>query len=79
MSYLQPGAFANGFKGVCSVFVTAAFSFAGTEVVGLAATESASPRTRMPQAIKMTFWRITIIYIMSLLFIGRKSHQHIRV
>jgi amino acid transporter len=25
----EPGAFANGFKGVCSVFVTAAFSFAG--------------------------------------------------
>lgn len=28
----DPGAFANGFKGVCSVFVTAAFSFAGTEL-----------------------------------------------
>lgn len=25
----NPGAFANGFKGVCSVFVTAAFSYAG--------------------------------------------------
>lgn len=23
----SPGAFANGFKGVCTVFVTAAFSF----------------------------------------------------
>ena len=30
----DPGAFANGFKGVCSVFVTAAFSFAGTELGG---------------------------------------------
>ena len=28
--YYNPGAFANGFKGVCAVFVTAAFSFAGT-------------------------------------------------
>lgn len=35
----NPGALANGFPGVCSVFVTAAFSFAGTELVGLAATE----------------------------------------
>lgn len=35
----DPGALANGFPGVCSVFVTAAFSFAGTELVGLAATE----------------------------------------
>ena len=25
----DPGAFANGFKGVCAMFVTAAFSFAG--------------------------------------------------
>src|SRR2546423_1246311 len=33
----NPGAFANGFKGVCTVFVTAAFAFAGTELVGLAA------------------------------------------
>lgn len=42
--WYNPGAFANGFKGVCSVFVTAAFSFAGTELVGLAATEHPDPR-----------------------------------
>jgi amino acid transporter len=42
--WYNPGAFANGFKGVCSVFVTAAFSFAGTELVGLAATEHPNPR-----------------------------------
>ena len=30
----HPGAFAAGFKGVCAVFVTSAFSFAGTELVG---------------------------------------------
>lgn len=28
----DPGAFANGFKGVCAVFVTAAFAFSGTEL-----------------------------------------------
>ncbi|KAK6615452.1 General amino-acid permease GAP1 [Botrytis cinerea] len=28
----DPGAFNNGFKGMCSVFVTAAFAFAGTEL-----------------------------------------------
>lgn len=27
----NPGAFANGFKGVCTVFVTAAFSFGKLE------------------------------------------------
>jgi len=66
----NPGLFANGFKGVCSVFVTAAFSFAGTELVGLAATETPNPRKSMPAAVKGTFWRITIIYITSLLIIG---------
>ena len=29
--WYEPGAFRNGFKGFCAVFVTAAFSFAGTE------------------------------------------------
>lgn len=53
-----PGAFANGFKGVCAVFVTAAFSFAGTELVGLAATETPDPRSALPAAVKGTFWRI---------------------
>jgi len=34
------GAFNGGFKGICSVFVVAAFSFAGTELAGLAAAET---------------------------------------
>lgn len=37
--WYNPGAFHNGFKGLCSVFVTAAFAFSGTELVGLAAAE----------------------------------------
>jgi yeast amino acid transporter len=36
----DPGSFNNGFKGVCAVFVTAAFAFAGTELSGLAAAET---------------------------------------
>jgi len=52
------------------VFVTAAFSFAGTELVGLAATETPNPRKAMPAAVKQTFWRITLIYVTSLTVIG---------
>ena len=66
----DPGAFANGFKGVCSVFVTAAFAFAGTELVGLAAAESANPRKSLPKAIKQVFWRITLFYMISLILVG---------
>ncbi|KAF8460931.1 amino acid permease/ SLC12A domain-containing protein [Kalaharituber pfeilii] len=66
----NPGAFSNGFKGVCAVFVTAAFAFSGTELVGLAAAESADPRAALPRAVRQVFWRITLFYILSLLFVG---------
>ncbi|KAK4166267.1 putative amino-acid permease [Cladorrhinum sp. PSN259] len=66
----DPGAFANGFRGFCSVFVTAAFSFSGTELVGLAAAEARNPVKSLPGAIKQVFWRITLFYILGLTFIG---------
>ena len=66
----DPGAFHNGFKGLCSVFVNAAFAFAGTELVGLAAAETANPRKSLPTAIKQVFWRITLFYVVSLLLVG---------
>ncbi|KAL0937301.1 amino-acid permease inda1 [Colletotrichum truncatum] len=66
----DPGAFQNGFRGFCSVFVTAAFSFSGTELVGLAAAESTNPAKALPGAIKQVFWRITIFYILGLTFVG---------
>lgn len=56
----DPGAFRNGFKGVCSVFVTAAFAFSGTELVGLAAAETANPAKALPGAVKQVFRRITL-------------------
>lgn len=68
--YYHPGAFHNGFKGVCSVFVAAAFAFSGTELAGLAAAETANPRKSLPRATKQVFWRITLFYIVSLLLVG---------
>ncbi|KAL2039469.1 hypothetical protein N7G274_007741 [Stereocaulon virgatum] len=66
----DPGAFKNGFKGFCSVFVTAAFAFGGTELVGLAAAEAADPRKSLPTATKQVFWRITGFYVISLFIVG---------
>jgi amino acid permease len=66
----DPGAFANGFKGFCSVFVVAAFAFGGTELVGLAAAEAANPRKSLPMATKQVFWRISFFYILSLFLLG---------
>ncbi|OJD17113.1 hypothetical protein AJ78_02757 [Emergomyces pasteurianus Ep9510] len=68
--WYNPGAFNNGFKGFCSVFVTAAFAFSGTELVGLAAAESKTPVQSLPSAVKQVFWRITLFYILALFFVG---------
>ncbi|KAL2129079.1 hypothetical protein VTI74DRAFT_8271 [Chaetomium olivicolor] len=76
----DPGAFNNGFKGLCAVFVTAAFAFTGTELVGLAAAETVNPRKSLPTAIKQVFWRITLFYIVSLTLIGLLvPHDHARL
>lgn len=66
----NPGALAYGFKGVCTTFVTAAFAFGGTELVGLAAAECENPRKTIPRATKQVFWRITIFYMVSLFLVG---------
>lgn len=68
--WFSPGAFNNGFKGLCSVFVNAAFAFGGTELVGLTAAETANPRKSLPTAVKQVFWRITLFYIVSLTLVG---------
>lgn len=69
-NWIEYGAFANGFKGVCSVFVTAAFSFGGTEMIGLTAAETMNPRKTLPKAIKQVFWRICLFYLVSLTMIA---------
>jgi len=68
--WYDPGAFRNGFKGFCSVFVTAAFAFSGTEFVGLAAAESRNPLKSLPGAVRQVFWRITLFYVVGLTFVG---------
>jgi lysine-specific permease len=38
--------------GILSTFLTASFSFQGTELIGVAAGESENPRRNVPRAIK---------------------------
>lgn len=66
----HPGPFAHGFKGVCTVFVTASYSLAGSEMVGLAAAEASNPRKVLPRAIKQVFWRVFLFFFLSLTFVG---------
>ncbi|KAI0180132.1 amino acid permease/ SLC12A domain-containing protein [Hypoxylon sp. FL1284] len=67
--WYDPGAFKNGFNGFAGVFVVAAFAFGGTELVGLAAAESANPRKAIPMASKQVFFRIAF-YIINLFILG---------
>lgn len=63
-------AFLNGFHGFCGVFVTAAFAYTGTELVGLAAAETKNPEKEIPRASKQVALRIFIFYIVNLFLIG---------
>jgi len=61
--WYKPGATNNGFYGFCSVMITAAFAYSGSEVVGLTAAEQEQPRRDMPKAIRKVFWRIGLVSI----------------
>lgn len=75
----NPGAFASPsyssgslgkFLGFWSVMVNATFAFLGTELVGVTAGEAQNPRKSIPKAIRLTFYRILVFYILSVLFVG---------
>mgnify|MGYP003365386792 CR=1 FL=1 len=66
----DPGSFAHPvFKSLCNTFVSAAFSFGGSELVLLTAAESKDVGA-ISRAAKGTFWRIAIFYITTVVVIG---------
>lgn len=58
------------FLGWLSSLINAAFTFQGTELVGITAGESKNPRKTVPKAINRVFFRILIFYIGSVIFMG---------
>ncbi|KAK7228074.1 hypothetical protein V2G26_000244 [Clonostachys chloroleuca] len=67
--YQDPGAFANGPKGVFEIFVFAALQYSGSEMVGLTAGESANPSRDVPKAVKSVIWRIVVIFLGGIFFL----------
>ena len=56
----HPGSFVGHnsgtkFKGLCSVFVIAAFSYSGIEMTAVSPVENKDPRITIPKAAKRTF------------------------
>lgn len=64
----NPGPWADGFRGVATVFVFCSTFYAGVESVAVAATETKNPSKAVPLAIRQVFWRIIFVYMVSLLF-----------
>ncbi|KAL4061815.1 amino acid permease/ SLC12A domain-containing protein, partial [Scleroderma citrinum] len=58
------------FLGVVSVIVQAAFSFQGMEIAAIAASETESPRRNIAKAIRKSFFRILIFYILGIFVAG---------
>lgn len=80
--WVNPGAFAPylvgdvasdstaKFVGFWAVLIQAGFSYQGTELVGIAAGETENPRKTVPSAIRKTFFRILIFFVLTIFFIG---------
>lgn len=66
----NPGAFANGFRGVAQVFVFASTFYAGVEAVAVAATETRNPGVAVPLAIRQVIYRIIFVYMGVAFFFG---------
>jgi amino acid transporter len=74
----SPGAFntyiadgdAGRFFAFWSTMVSATFAYLGTELIGVTVGEAQNPRKTIPRAIKLTFYRIVVFYITSVLLVG---------
>ncbi|KAE8350545.1 amino acid permease/ SLC12A domain-containing protein [Aspergillus coremiiformis] len=79
-TWTHPGAFAPylldpanplaKFVGFWAVLIQAGFSYQGTELVGVAAGETENPEKTVPSAIRKTFIRILIFFVLTIFFMG---------
>lgn len=58
------------FLGWVSSLINAAFTYQGTELVGITAGEADNPRKSVPKAINNVVLRIALFYILSIFFVG---------
>lgn len=57
------GWFPNGFTGVLLALPVVAYSFAGVEMIGIAAAEAENPGRTIPRAVNSVLWRILLFYV----------------
>lgn len=74
----HPGAFnaylvdgnTGKFLAFWSTLVSAAFSYGNIQAVTLAGSETMNPRKIIPQAVKKTFYRVILFYVISIFIVG---------
>jgi len=66
----RDGVFPNGFGAVLTTMLTVNFAFSGTELIGVAAGETADPHRNIPRAIRTTLVRLTVFFIGSILVLA---------
>ncbi|KAJ5226064.1 amino acid permease [Penicillium chermesinum] len=74
----DPGAFnhlittgtTGEFYASISVLVTATYAFLGTELICVTFGEAADPRRTIPRAIRLTFFRIAVFYVLAVFLLG---------
>lgn len=69
VAHLVPGPTGN-FLGFWSTLISAAYSYANVQVVALAGAETRDPRRIIPRALRLTFWRVLVFYVLSMFVVG---------
>ncbi|KAH9223562.1 putative dicarboxylic amino acid permease [Leptodontidium sp. 2 PMI_412] len=67
--YIMDGA-GGRFLATWATFTTAVFAYLGTELVGVTVGEASNPRKVIPRAIKLTFYRILLFYVVLVFLLG---------
>lgn len=64
------GLFPGGVTGVLATVLAAFYAFSGSELIGVAAGETASPETAIPKALRITVLRLLIFFVGSITVIA---------
>ncbi|MRB55792.1 S-methylmethionine permease, partial [Bacillus thuringiensis] len=57
------GLFPHGATAIMMTMLAVNFAFSGTELIGIAAGETANPEKMIPKAIRTTLWRLIIFFV----------------
>ena len=62
-NFMGDGFAPSGFAGIATALFVVAFAFGGTEIVSVAAAETAEPARSVKKAVRTVLWRILVFYI----------------